>query len=90
MLLARANTRTSTAAITVLVNTMPGVSMMYTGEEVANDRRLSLFEKVGVDWSRPRWLGQLDSALFHLRKANRALASMKVFVEGSLKACWPR
>ncbi|HEX9006162.1 MAG TPA: alpha-amylase family glycosyl hydrolase, partial [Bacteroidota bacterium] len=61
-------------AATVLVNTMPGVPMMYTGEEVANDRRLALFEKVGVDWTRPRWLAELDSALFHLRRTNRALA----------------
>ena len=29
-----------------LVATMPGVPMIYTGEEVANDRKLSLFEKV--------------------------------------------
>ncbi len=61
-------------AATVLVNTLPGVPMMYTGEEVANDRRLSLFEKVGVDWTRPDTMRRLDSTLFHLRQRNRALA----------------
>jgi len=59
---------------TVLVNTIPGVPMIYSGEEVANDRKLDLFEKVEVDWSRPREVGELYAALFHLRKRNKALA----------------
>ncbi|HXX64439.1 MAG TPA: alpha-amylase family glycosyl hydrolase, partial [Bacteroidota bacterium] len=45
--------------LTVLVNTIPGVPLLYTGEEAANDQRLSLFEKVPVDWSRPRQMGEL-------------------------------
>ncbi len=60
-------------AISVLVATMPGIPLMYTGEEVANDRRLSLFEKVEVDWTRPRTMGTLDSALFHFRASHPAL-----------------
>ncbi|MGA9120619.1 MAG: alpha-amylase family glycosyl hydrolase [Bacteroidota bacterium] len=60
-------------AATVLINTMPGIPLMYTGEEVANDRRLSLFEKVDVDWSRPRTMGTLNAALFHCRAAHNAL-----------------
>jgi glycosidase len=59
---------------TVLVNTLPGVPMMYTGEEVANDRVLSLFEKVGVDWTRPRVMGELWKSLFALRRAHKALS----------------
>ncbi|MEK7249851.1 MAG: alpha-amylase family glycosyl hydrolase, partial [Bacteroidota bacterium] len=59
---------------TVLVNTIPGVPMIYTGEEVANDKKLSLFEKVDVDWSRSREVGEIYKKLFHLRKENKALA----------------
>ncbi len=61
-------------AATVLVNTLPGVPMIYTGEEVANDRKLSLFEKVGVDWSRPRDMGNLWKSLIAIRHAHLALS----------------
>ena len=59
---------------TVLVNTFPGVPLIYTGEEVANDRKLSLFEKVSVDWMRPRELGDMYRRLFALRHTNSALS----------------
>lgn len=59
---------------TVLVNTIPGVPMIYTGEEVANDKKLELFEKVEVDWNRSREVGEIYKRLFHLRKENKALA----------------
>jgi glycosidase len=59
---------------TVLVNTLPGVPMIYTGEEIPNPRRLSLFEKVSVDWSAPRKMESLYRVLFHLRKEHRALS----------------
>jgi len=59
---------------TVLVNTLPGVPMIYTGEEVANDRKLSLFEKVSVDWSRPRDMGDLWKSLIALRRSHLALS----------------
>ncbi|MBM2841481.1 MAG: alpha-amlyase [Bacteroidetes bacterium] len=58
----------------VLTNTIPGVPLIYTGEEVANDKKLSLFEKVDVDWSRPREVGELYQKLFALRAANKALS----------------
>ena len=59
---------------TVLVNTLPGVPLIYTGEEVANDRKLSLFEKVDVDWRRPRDMGRLFQALDRLRKEHKAIS----------------
>jgi glycosidase len=58
---------------TVLVNTIPGVPMIYTGEEVSNDKKLSLFEKVGVDWTRPRDVGNLYQQLFRLRREHPCL-----------------
>ncbi len=59
---------------TVLITTYPGVPLIYTGEEVANDRKLSLFEKVDVDWSRPRDVGEIYRTLFALRRTNPALS----------------
>jgi glycosidase len=58
---------------TVLINTIPGVPLFYTGEEVANDRPLDLFEKVEVDWTRPREIGELARSLFQLRREHHAL-----------------
>ena len=59
---------------TVLVHTLPGVPLLYTGEEVANDRALSLFEKTEVDWTRPREMGEMNRTLIALRQSNQALA----------------
>jgi len=59
---------------TVLVNTLPGIPLIYTGEEVANDRLLDLFEKVEVDWTRPRVVGDIYRTLFELRTQNSPLS----------------
>jgi glycosidase len=59
---------------TVLVNTLPGVPLIYNGEEVANDRKLSLFEKVNIDWRRPREMGKLIQTLDQLRRTHKALS----------------
>ncbi|MBX2990598.1 MAG: alpha-glucosidase C-terminal domain-containing protein [Bacteroidetes bacterium] len=59
---------------TVFVNTIQGVPLIYNGEEVANDRKLDLFEKVDIDWSRPREVGDIYRTLFRLRKHNTALS----------------
>ncbi len=58
---------------TVLVNTIPGIPLIYAGEEVGNDKRLDLFEKVEVDWSKPRTIGALSHTLFSLRRDGTAL-----------------
>jgi len=63
----------------VLVNTLPGVPMIYTGEEVANNRKLDLFEKVSVDRTRPGTMGELWKTMTALRKRHPALR------EGTLK-----
>ena len=57
----------------ILINTLPGVPLLYTGEEVANDQKLSLFEKVQVDWNRPHDMEKLYTTLFHLRRDHKAL-----------------
>ena len=39
------------AKVTALLTfTYPGVPLVYNGEEAGNDRKLSLFEKVDIDW----------------------------------------
>lgn len=58
----------------VLVNTLPGVPMVYTGDEVANARRLDLFEKVDVDRSDSGDVRDVYRKLFHLRKQHKALS----------------
>jgi glycosidase len=62
------------ALSTVLVSTLPGVPLIYTGEEVANNRRLSHFTKIDVDWSRSREIGNLMTALHRLRKDTDVLS----------------
>ncbi len=59
---------------TVLTNTLPGIPLIYTGEEVANDQRLNLFEKVNVDWRRPREMGKLIQTLTRLRKEHKSIS----------------
>jgi cyclomaltodextrinase len=58
----------------VLVNTVPGVPMIYNGEEVANERPLSLFNKVDIDWSAGGGLRKLYATLFKLRRDHKALS----------------
>lgn len=62
----------------VLINTIPGVPMIYTGEEVANDKKLSLFEKTIINWNRSDEMKKLYSELFKLRHAHKALSRGKM------------
>jgi cyclomaltodextrinase len=62
----------------VLINTIPGVPMIYTGEEVGNDKRLSLFEKTDIDWKRTSEMKELYSALFKLRNEHKAFSRGKM------------
>jgi glycosidase len=58
----------------VVINTIPGVPLIYTGEEVANERKLSLFEKVDVDWSRSTVMGELYQKLALMRQIHKAFS----------------
>jgi cyclomaltodextrinase / maltogenic alpha-amylase / neopullulanase len=58
----------------VLVNTLPGVPLIYTGEEVANNKKLSLYEKVDVNWNASHDMEELYQTLFLLRRAHKALS----------------
>ncbi len=60
-------------ATAVLVFTMPGVPLIYNGEEVGNPKRLSLFEKVPIDWSQDGGFRELYEGLTTLRSSHPAL-----------------
>lgn len=63
------------ALANVLTFTVPGIPLIYTGEEVSNRKQLSLFEQVSVDWSHPRTMGDLFAALARLRREHPALVA---------------
>jgi cyclomaltodextrinase / maltogenic alpha-amylase / neopullulanase len=53
--------------------TYPGVPLIYNGEEAGNDRRLSLFEKVDIDWMKNYDFRAFYQALTRLRSSHPAL-----------------
>ena len=60
-------------AIAVLVFMIPGVPFIYNGEEVGNNKRLSLFDKVEIDWSKGKDFRKLYEQLGALRRDHPAL-----------------
>lgn len=58
----------------VLTFTLPGVPMIYNGQEVANPVKLPLFERVAIDWERDdQGLRHLYTRLAYARSQHRAL-----------------
>ncbi len=60
-------------ATAVLAFTYPGVPLIYNGEEVGNEKKLSLFEKVNIDWSKGEDFRALYKSLGLLRREHPAL-----------------
>ena len=52
----------------VLVNTLPGIPLLYNGQEVGNTKKLKLFEKISIDWKDGSGFRKLYETLFDLRK----------------------
>jgi glycosidase len=61
--------------MTVLYFTLPGIPLIYSGQESGNYRRLSFFDKDVIDWKTDK-MNQLYRTLALLRKENAALWSM--------------
>ncbi len=61
-------------AIAVLMFTLPGIPLIYSGMEAGNYRRLSFFEKDSIDWKLDK-MAVLYSKLANLRRNNPALWS---------------
>jgi glycosidase len=60
-------------ATAVLAFTFPGVPLMYNGEEVGNSKKLRLFEKVDIDWSKGKDFRELYETLGALHRDHPAL-----------------
>ncbi len=59
-------------AFAVLTATLPGMPLVYSGQEAGLARRLSFFEKDEIAWGTYRF-GRLYSTLLNLKRRNRAL-----------------
>jgi hypothetical protein len=58
----------------VMTYVLPGVPLIYNGQEAGNTRNLSLFEKMEIDWAAPdHGLRKLYSDLGRVRRENAAL-----------------
>ena len=60
-------------ATAVLAFTYPGIPLIYNGEEVGNEKKLSLFEKVDIDWLKGKDFKELYESLGSLRREHPAL-----------------
>ena len=59
-------------AMAVLANTVPGMFLLYNGQEAGLDKMLEFFEKDEIDWSDLKYQ-EFYQTLFQLKKDNRAL-----------------
>lgn len=59
----------------VLMFTIPGVPLVYNGQEVGNERRLDLFEKVSIDWTDENEYWPFYRNLCRLRREHPAFAT---------------
>jgi glycosidase len=57
----------------VLSFTYPGIPLIYNGEEVGNDKKLSHFEKVDIDWTKNLEFRAFYQVLGALRSSHVAL-----------------
>jgi cyclomaltodextrinase len=62
--------------LAVLIFTLPGMPLLYSGMEAGNERRLSFFDKDNITW-RPDKMAILYSKLSHMRISNMALWSLQ-------------
>jgi len=63
-------------AFAVLIFTLPGMPLIYSGMEAGNYRRLEFFDKDCIDWKQDK-MAVLYSKLAHLRINNPALWSLQ-------------
>ena len=61
----------------VLTYMLPGIPLIYSGQEAGLDRRLAFFEKDLIDWSDKHRFSDLYRELNRLRKSNKALLSQE-------------
>lgn len=64
----------------VFVNTWAGMPLLYTGQEIPNDRRLKFFDKDPINWAQPLQREAFYTKLLSLRATNAALTHGETFV----------
>lgn len=60
-------------AFAVLIYTIPGIPMMYSGQEVGNDHRLLFFDKDSINWDDRKGMTAFYTLLNQLKKDYPAL-----------------
>jgi glycosidase len=63
----------ATDAMAVLSYTVPGMPLIYSGQEAGLDKRLPFFEKDEIDWNKDLKLGDFYKSLIKLKNENKAL-----------------
>jgi glycosidase len=66
-------TRAGAKASAVVAFTFPGIPLIYNGEEVGNEKRLGLFEKVEIEWGKHPDFREFFTSLCNLRLEHPAL-----------------
>ncbi len=61
----------------VLTYMLPGMPLMYSGQEVGLDHRLAFFEKDSINWDDDRGFSDFYSGLNRIKQTNRALSSQE-------------
>ena len=59
-------------AFAVCCCTLPGMPLLYSGQELPNYKRLSFFDKDQIDWNKSPALHNFYKQLFELRKSNKS------------------
>ena len=73
-------------ALAVFSFTWYGMPLVYSGEELPNNKRLAFFDKDIIEWNRDIVMHDFYKKLFQLKKNNRALRAMDENVHTIL---WP-
>ncbi len=63
----------ATKTFAVLSITVPGMPLLYSGQEACIEKRLFFFEKDTINWDKECCLAEFYKALFKLKKENQAL-----------------
>lgn len=58
-----------------LIATLPGVPLIYNGEEVGNPKRLSLFRQVTINWNAKNGYRSLYEKIYSIRSSNPELVT---------------
>jgi glycosidase len=62
----------ATEMFAAFTNVIPGMPLIYNGQEAGFNRRLAFFDKDSIDWKQSTYF-ELYKKLFHLKKDNQAL-----------------